>query len=159
RLELFLTYAPRPDDRDWQRLLTRTAPGLVIEGQLRTMVTVVAAPQQALTLAELPIVSGIRLPRPAVSAVRPAVDEKGGHPEALRASGLERWHAQGNRGKGVRVAVIDGDFRGYERFRGKQLPAEVRFLDLTAERNSTLEPDPFPGDAAAAGSGTQCALA
>jgi hypothetical protein len=59
----------------------------------------------------------------------------------------------------VRVAVIDGDFRGYQGLLGKQLPAGTRYIDLTAERNPNLEPDPFPGEPNLLGHGTQCALA
>jgi hypothetical protein len=59
----------------------------------------------------------------------------------------------------VRVAVIDGDFRGYEKLKGKGLPATTRYVDFTAERNPTIVPDPFPGDPQGIGQGTQLAQA
>jgi len=57
------------------------------------------------------------------------------------------------------VAVIDGDFRGFEKFKGKGLPADTQYVDFTAERNSTITPDAFPGDPPAIGQGTQFAQA
>jgi hypothetical protein len=122
---------------------------------------VVARPDQVPALAKLRQVAGVRLPR----AARPQVQAPAGGNEdpraALRASGLERLHQLGHRGKGTRVAIIDGDFQGYQQMikRG-QLPAGTRCLDLTAERNRDLTPDPFPTTGKEAlGHGTRCALA
>jgi hypothetical protein len=159
RYEVFLTYAPGPDDAVWREVLQRAAPELVIEGRLGTMVTAVASPKDLLPLAGLPIVSGIRLPRAATPSPRPVGDTKGDNAEVLRAAGVSNLHALGHRGRGVRAAVVGGDFRGWERYRGKELPAETRYVDLTAERNPTIEPDPFPGEASGDGAGTQAALA
>ena len=50
----------------------------------------------------------------------------------------------GMRGQRVRVAVIDGDFRGWEELVGRRLPRATRYLDLTAERSDLLQPDPQP---------------
>jgi hypothetical protein len=55
--------------------------------------------------------------------------------------------------------VIDSDFRGFEKLKGKALPANTRYVDFTSERNSTLLPDPFPAPAQGIGSGTQFAQA
>jgi hypothetical protein len=157
RMEVFLTYAPGPDDLEWRRQLTRAAPGLVIEGRLDTMVTVAAWPRQAPTLARLPIVSGVRLPRPAVPMLRPAGEAPGD--DAPRSAAPDRPHAAGGKGQGVRIAVVDGDFRGWDRLREGRPARHVRYVDLTAERSPSLEPDPYPRDEAAVGTGTQAALA
>ena len=158
RMEIFLTVPPSEVDQDWRRALRQAAPGLVLEGRLGTLVTGVAPPREAASLAALPVVSVVRLPRPALPVLETAAS---GHPdvrEVFRASGVDSLFARGYRGRGVRIAVIDGDFRGYERFKGKGLPANLDYVDLTAERNASLLPDPFPGDAAAVGAGTQAAL-
>jgi hypothetical protein len=39
--------------------------------------------------------------------------------------GVDRWHAAGHRGAGVKVAVLDSGFRGYRACLGKALPARV----------------------------------
>jgi hypothetical protein len=158
RMELILAYTPGEDDHDWQRSLTRAA-SVAIEGRLGPIITIQGFPRQATALAALPSVSVVRLLRPAVPSLRSGVEAKGDDREALRVSGVERLHAAGLRGRGVRVAIVDGDFRGYERFQGKQLPAGIRYVDLTAERNWSLEPDPFPSEPDTIGQGTQCALA
>jgi len=80
--------------------------------------------------------------------------------EPLRKSGVEQLHLMGRQGKGTRVAVIDGDFRGWEKLRGKQLPAKTRMIDLTAERSPDLLPDPEPAaNPGELGSGTRYAQA
>jgi hypothetical protein len=158
RMEVILTTTPRPGDTAWENELNRAAGGLVIEGRLESIVTVIAAPRSAASLARLPSVSTIRLPRSASSAsTESSTDQAAWDP--LRASGLDRLHTRGGRGQGVRLAIIDGDFRGYERFLGRGLPRETGYIDMTAERNPLLEPDAFPGPPDAIGHGTQCALA
>src|SRR5262249_40577274 len=78
---------------------------------------------------------------------------------ALKLSGVAQLHARGFKGKGIHVAVLDADFRGWQKQQmdGK-LNAKTRFLDLTTERNTNLEPDPQPGDPDALGHGTHCAV-
>jgi subtilisin family serine protease len=39
--------------------------------------------------------------------------------------GVDRWHAAGIRGRGVKVAILDTGFRGYRAQLGKALPAQV----------------------------------
>jgi hypothetical protein len=158
RMEVILTTTPRPGDSAWETELSRAAGGLVIEGRLGSIVTVIAAPGSAVNLARLPSVSTIRLLRGASSASRESPEGQAPW-DVLRATGLDRLHARRARGQGIRLAIIDGDFRGYERFLGSGLPRETRYIDMTAERNPFLEPDPFPGPADAIGHGTQCALA
>ena len=94
-----------------------------------------------------------------MSSLRSATVANADNQAALQATAMSRYHAQGKKGKGVRVAVIDGDFRGFEKLKGQALPAKTRYVDFTAERNPTLLPDPFPGDAQGIGQGTQLAQA
>jgi hypothetical protein len=158
RLEVILAFTPAAHERGWQGPLLRAAPGLVIEGRLGPVVSIVARPNQAPALAALPEVAAVRLPRVARPQLEPG--EPNDAPRALLASGLTDLHRLGHRGKGTTLAVVAGDFRGWQqRVAAKQLPASTRVVDLTRERNRDLEPDPFPGDPQQPGPGTLQALA
>ncbi len=159
RLELFLTYSPGPDDQSWRGQLQRAAPGLVIEGRLGTMLTVKVSLKSLMTLAQVPVVSGIREPRPAISQWAQTSQSRGDNVEAFRRIGLDALHTQGHRGRGIRAAVVDNDFRGWEQARNEKALPNVRYVDLTAERNSSLQPDAFPEHNVLIGAGTQRALA
>jgi hypothetical protein len=159
RMQVILTYAPDELEVSWRRAFITATSGIVIEGRLGSVVTVFGPPKLATALAALPMVSAVRLPPPAVSFLRTPIGEKGDNQSALQAAGLAKFHAQGKRGQGVRVVVIDGDFRGYEKLKGKGLPANTRYVDFTAERNPEILPDPFAGDPQGIGQGTQFAQA
>jgi hypothetical protein len=157
RMEVILSRTPEDGERGWRRTLEREAPDLIYEGRLGPLVTVTALLADAPELAQLPEVSTVRLPRPARPQLIPLKGSAADDSKALRALGI---YKVGVPAKGVRVAVIDSDFRGFEGFiKNKQLPPRVRYVDLTAERNRDLRPDPFPGDAQEVGHGTRCALA
>lgn len=160
RIEVILFQPPAPGSDDWQQTLTQAVPGLLVEGRAGAIVTVLAPPRAAFALAELPVVSGLRLPRPApeplatATALPPADDAA-----VLAATGLAEWHRKGWQGQRVRLAVVGNDFEGYARFVGRGLPARTRYVDLTAARNPEMQPDPYPGPAGRVGYATQCALA
>jgi len=162
RLEVILALTPDDSERAWRRELTSAAPGLVIEGRVGPLVTVVVPPDQARAkedgsgLAALPIVSTVRLPRS--GQPRATGGERVNSADALRQSGLGRLHEANFKGKGVPLAVIDGDFAGWQALVGKKLPPRTRLIDLTAERNPDLKPDPMPS-AEGIGHGTHVALA
>jgi hypothetical protein len=170
RLEVVLATEPAARERDWAVPLMRAAPGLVVEGRLGQVVSVRARPDQAVALAALPEVAAVRLPRLPQTDMRPAA-LKDTNWKPVQASGLARLQAMGHRGSGTRLAVIGADFRGWQALVGKGLPASTRLIDLTAERNPDLLPDPFPaprpGELPAAdrapskdeapGAGTRCA--
>jgi hypothetical protein len=158
RLQLILAEAPAADDALWQKRLVAAVPQLVIEGRVGPYVGVLLPLNKVQAVAALPQVSLVRLPRSAAPLPLPASEAVGGNAAALKASGLAELHARGQRGKGVRLAVISGDFRGWEAFRGKGLPKNTRLLDLTSERNTSIEPEAYEAEAKQ-GYGTQCALA
>ena len=158
RMEVILSAVP-VDDQAWQRELTQAAPGARIEGRLGPLVSLRASPKQAEDLAKLPVISTVRLPRPASVQILPPSHIPTDNSQVFRAIGLDRLHAAGFRGQRVRVAVVGSDFQGYERFLGKQLPAGTRDVDLTAECEPNIEPKKFPGDASAIGRDTERALA
>lgn len=160
RFEVILFQPPRPGDEEWQHTLTQAAPDMVIEGRTGAIVTALAPPRAALALAELPLVSGVRLPRPApepliARTALPVRDDR----QLLEATGIAAWHSQGWLGQNVRLAVVGNDFEGYERFIGHGLPASTRYVDLTAARSPDMQPEPYAGPAGRVGYATQCALA
>jgi hypothetical protein len=141
RLEVIL--AETPSDRSWFLHLKGAAPGLVVEGRLGPLVSVRAALNQAKLLAALADVAAVRLPRGAETRVETPTPVEGWDP--LQASGVAKLQAMNHKGRGVRVAVIDGDFSG-RALVAKQLPDDVRVIDLTRARNEDLLPDPEPGE-------------
>ncbi|HEY7311262.1 MAG TPA: hypothetical protein VH643_18010 [Gemmataceae bacterium] len=157
RLQVILAGTPAPDDRSYRTLLARAAPGLVVEGRLGPLVTVVANANQAPALAALPDVTGVRLP-PLPQPARPsATADNARWRPLLESSGAARLQAMGHKGRGTRLAIVDSDFRGWEALRGKGLPPDTRLFDFTAERNADMQPDPFPAGEGY-GSGTRHAL-
>jgi len=159
RMQLILNEAPRAGDETWHKKLVAAVPQLLVEGHAGPYVGVLLPLSKVPAVAALPQVSLIRLPKPGTPLVLPASDVLGGNAAALKASGLADLHARGPRGKGVRLAVISGDFRGWEAFVGKGLPKNTRLVDLTRERNASLEPEPYVEGEVKQGYGTQCALA
>jgi hypothetical protein len=159
RMEMILSATPPPEDRTWRDRLEEAVVGLVIEGRLGPVVSVLAPANQAPALAALADVSTVRLPRSGEPRVLPLPASKGDGPAAVRQAGLDLLHGLNHRGRGVRVVIIDGDFRGWQALVGKQLPKKTSYMDLTAERNLGLLPDEPPGDPNVQGAGTQCAVA
>jgi hypothetical protein len=165
RMEVILATTPGDFAVGWRDALVAAAPSLFVEGRLGPIVTCVARAGQALGLAELPLVSTVRLPRPARVAVAAGIKTDGDNARALAQSGLADLHKRGFRGRcdprtPVRVAVIDADFSGYEELvKAKRLPANTRYLDLTAERSYDLLPEPPANGPGGPGHGARCALA
>lgn len=164
RLEVILGHTPRATENDW--LVTLAAvPGVTVEGRMGPLVTVAGVPGDiAPRLAALPEVAAVRLPRLARHAPPGPKGEVPAKWERLRASGLTRLHELGMRGRGTRIVLVSDDFHGWETLKGRKdgkipLPDPV-LVDLTAERNRDLRPDPFPSASkdVAQGHGTRCAV-
>jgi hypothetical protein len=148
-----------PNDEAWKLTLSETVPGIFVESQLGAFVTGTLRLDQVKALAAAPLVSFIRLPRAPQVNVSPELAIKGDNQKALELTGLKELHGRGYRGKGVRVAIIDRDFRGWEDLvKRKLLPVKTRLVDLTTELNPEIYPAPGEGGAGA-GHGTQCAQA
>ncbi len=159
RLELILAQTPVGASRGWREALVQFAPSLFIESQLGSVVTATVRLGQARDLAALPFVSVVRLAQGPRVEVVGAPRPKGDAAAVLGQSGLAELHRRGKRGQGVRLAIIDTDFRGWETLvQEGRLPARTRLIDLTIEQNPELVAD-APGDGKAVGHGTQCALA
>jgi hypothetical protein len=157
RFEVLLAQTPDPDDRAWRGVLT-AGTDLLIDGRLGPLVTVVGPLGDVLKLAAREEIVGVRLPRLGRSRYQTQnPDNK--PPSALEITGLVQLYDKGHRGKGSRVAVVDDDFRGWEKaVQDGKLAEKTRLLDITRERNRSFEPDPYPDDAAAVGFGTRNAM-
>jgi hypothetical protein len=148
------------DDRDWKLMLQELTPGFAVEGQLGHFVTGTLRLDQVKRLALSPLVSVIRLPRPPRVDVAANVKVKGDNAKALEQSNLKELHARGYKGQGVRIGIIDRDFRGWETLvQKKLLPAKTRLVDLTTELDPEAYPAPNSGDPDQIGHGTLCAQA
>jgi hypothetical protein len=158
-MEVLLSHAAARDELHWQQTLRQAAPGLVIEGRLGPLVTVYGPIGDALALAASPAVSTIRLPRS--GEPRLLSDGKNDPTDLLKTEDVQRLQAFGRKTKRARLAVVDGDFRGWEALvADKKLPADTRLLDLTMAHNPFLVPDTAPaGDAIGIGSRFAAAVA
>jgi hypothetical protein len=179
RVEVMLTYAPDESDNVWREQIRVVNPTTTIEGRLGNVVTLtVATAEQAGQIARLNFVQSVRLPRtatlpaPAANKEEPKKDEKEKvrHDRLMQVRAdeafdplkdlrLDRLHAHGRRGAGLRIAVIDTDFTGFEKYVGKGLPRTTHYADLTAERSTEIVPEPAATPAGGVGPGTWCALA
>jgi hypothetical protein len=155
RVQVALVGNVTPEDRAWRVMLHETVPGFFIEGQFGQFVTGTIRLDQVKRLASAPIISVIRLPRVQNVDVDPEVKIKGDNAKALEQTKLKELHERGYRGKGVRVGIIDRDFRGWKTLvQKKLLPAKTNLVDLATE----LDPDAF-GAEDVIGHGTLCAQA
>jgi hypothetical protein len=160
RLQVVLAHVPDPDDTSWRTRLTGAAPHLFVEGRLGQFVTGIAPANEATGLASLSEVSVVRLARPPRVHVDAALKITGDSARARRQSGLDALHKSNFRGKGIRLAIVDTDFRGWaEMVKSKHLPSSTRLVDLTTALDPNLRPAPYAGDAKGIGHGTQCAMA
>lgn len=69
--------------------------------------------------------------------------------EGLRVVGANFWHDAGIKGQGVKVAIIDGGFKGYKRLLGRELPPEERVIVRSFNRDEDIEADESHGTAVA----------
>src|SRR5262249_38229168 len=77
-------------------------------------------------------------------------------PGVLGSTGLQMLRSIPSSGKGLRIAIMDSDFRGAAGVIGKSLPASTRYVDLGAECDPKLTSASIEG--AEQGSGTRTAL-
>jgi hypothetical protein len=152
KIEVILSRRPAENDRRFEEHLLRVAPDSVIEYRLGAVVAIKTGLENVAALAKSREVRTIRLPRPAAPSSLQAPAEAEAHPMALRTWSARRLYEQGGLGRGIHVAVISDDFRGYQRFIRRGLPRNVELLDLTAEREEQLQPEPLPGDPLGIGS-------
>jgi len=148
------------DESGWKELLRETAPGFFVESQLGQFVTGIVRVDQVKRLAASPVIDVIRFPHMTHVNVDPSIVIKGDNAKAVEQTKLKELHARGYRGQGVKVGIIDRDFRGWDKLIEKKLlPAKTRLVDLTTEANPKIEPNGYPQDGVEYGHGTLCARA
>lgn len=152
RIEVVLARTPDETSRFWREELQRTAPGAMIEGRLGPLVSLLARTTQVARLAQLPGVVNVRLPRVALSQVL-AQPVTGWPTNYLYSSNVDRLHNLPHGGQGLRLVVLDSDFRGYKKF----VTGKVQFIDLSAECRPNI--DPVSTDGSEPGTGTLTAAA
>jgi hypothetical protein len=158
RMEVILASIPTTADDSWRRALEHAAPGSSVEGRLGPLVTLKARANHAASLASLPGVITLRLPRPAVSVSLSSPLPLERNPKTPQGRRLDGMKLAGQRGRGLRVAVIDDDFRGHERYLGKGLSTHTRYVDITAQCDPDIRPEGFSGASQRTEPGMQCAL-
>ncbi|MCS7045758.1 MAG: hypothetical protein NZO58_05335, partial [Gemmataceae bacterium] len=89
------------------------APNAFVEGILGSFVTAELPIGQVKNLAALVDVVNIRLPIPASGDIDPSLPGEFEPAQVLATTGLAQLHQRGARGQGVRVAIVDADFRGW----------------------------------------------
>jgi subtilisin family serine protease len=57
--------------------------------------------------------------------------------EGVKVMGVDKWHAAGFRGKGIKVGVIDSGFKFYKDLRGTYLPENFEPVDIAAQLGET----------------------
>lgn len=154
RVEVVFAQEPAPGDSNWERLLRGTASSVRVEGLVGNVATVTAHAHQVTELARPTSVIWVRQPRTGQGITPPLRPTTSDPWEASR---LKLFHQLGHQGQGIKVAIVAGDFRGFDQFVGKRLPAGTRLLDLTAARNPDMRPDPMP-EGEGVGQGTLMAL-
>jgi hypothetical protein len=159
RVDLLLENEPREGWRDARFRARTAATGVSVEGLVGLVATVrVAHGRDVARLAELPMVRSVRLPRAGSETAVPLAGAAAPEPaDVLASSRVAELHRIGYRGQGMRVAVVASEFPGVLGMTGKQLPAGTRLVDLTAELNPDLLPN--PADPNRPGVGTVAALA
>lgn len=166
RVEVVLRGTPTELDDEWRQSLAGLRGAIGIEGRVGPLVTGQVRPAGIEFLASRDEVSSIRLPQASRPMILPPFDPKKPVdlpvdfvPLGRETTAPSTLGSLPRRSTPHRAAVIDSDFRGFERFVGKELPKQTQLLDFTAERNTTLLPDPVAGDGNEWGVGTRLALA
>jgi hypothetical protein len=155
RMEVILVAPPVDQDKEWRSNLRRAAPDALIEGRIGSIVTVKTKARHALALATVPGVSTLRLPvRGQSQVIAPPADSL---PGVLGSNALQFLRSVPHQGQGLRIAVLDSDFRGAASVIGKQLPGSTQVIDLGSETDPALRPASIAGTEL--GSGVRSAVA
>ncbi|MBN2797981.1 MAG: TonB-dependent receptor [Deltaproteobacteria bacterium] len=114
---LRVVVVPSEPAATWASAVRSQLPGAAVERVAGGMVQVRIAPSRLGELAGVPGVGRVRAP------YRPSLHEV--QSEALDKLRVPAWHEAGYLGEGVRIAVLDVGFSGYEALLGTELPAAV----------------------------------
>ncbi|HWR26343.1 MAG TPA: S8 family serine peptidase, partial [candidate division Zixibacteria bacterium] len=115
-------------DGDKSYIKTLEDNGAVVEAVNKDLVQASVSPSSLQIIAELPFVNYVRRP------LRPYLDVVSEGAGVINAS---RLHNMGLRGQGVKIAIIDGGFAGYQSKLGTELPGNVTVKSLRADQDIT----------------------
>ncbi|MEI7685924.1 MAG: hypothetical protein WCL32_12930 [Planctomycetota bacterium] len=138
-----ILFSGEPTSDDIRRELGNAVPTFQLEGLLGNAVSGQVPGGQILALAGIPRVSVVRRPHVTLPDIDPAVKTSINISGVFSETGVSSLHSTGRRGRGVKIAILDRDFRHWQKFVDAQkLPANTRFVDLTSERSVDLTPLP-----------------
>src|ERR671915_38759 len=79
----------------------------------------------------LPLLAGLA----ALLCLAPAAGQEGPTAAHVERPGAAAWHRAGEKGRGVKVAVLDTDFFGYRDELGRTLPRAVKARSFRRDRD------------------------
>ncbi len=95
------------------------------------------------SLAALEAVAWVRTP------LTPVWEQGSTVSEGVRLMGVEAWHSENIKGQGIKIAVIDGGFKGYKAKLGSELPPAERVIVRSFTSEEDIEADERHGTAVA----------
>ena len=119
------------------------AAGGRVEAVYKNLVQAFVPIKSVNALAGLSAVSWVRTP------LEPVWEQGNTVSEGVRVIGANLWHDAGIKGRGVKVAIVDGGFKGYQRLLGSELPPEERVIVRSFNRDEDIEADERHGTAVA----------
>jgi hypothetical protein len=141
RVRIVLEAARASDVREIESRVA--ALGGRVEAVYQNLVQVFVPIKAVNALAGLSAVSWVRTP------LTPIWEQGSTVSEGVRVIGANLWHDAGIKGQGVKVAIIDGGFKGYQRLLGRELPPAERVIVRSFNRDEDIEADERHGTAVA----------
>lgn len=114
-----------------------------VEAIYRNLIQALVPVKAVTALAGLSSVSWVRTP------LVPVWEQGNTVSEGVRVIGANLWHDAGIKGQGVKVAIVDGGFKGYQRLLGSELPPAERVIVRSFNREEDIEADERHGTAVA----------
>jgi subtilisin family serine protease len=141
RVRIVLEAARASDVREIESRVA--ALGGRVEAVYQNLVQAFVPMKAVSALASLGSVSWVRTP------LTPIWEQGFTVSEGVRVIGANLWHDAGIKGQGVKVAIIDGGFKGYQRLLGSELPPAERVIVRSFNRDEDIEADERHGTAVA----------
>ncbi len=120
-----------------------TALGGRVEAVYQNLVQAFVPMRAVNALASVNSVAWVRTP------LTPVWEQGNTISEGVRVLGANFWHSAGIKGQGVKVAIIDAGFRGYQRLLGGELPPAERVIVRSFTRDEDIEAGKSHGTAVA----------
>lgn len=152
RVEAVLETVPVGSARDVRFLLQNQVSGATLEGIIGVVATIrLQRVADVPLLAALPNIRTLRLPRgghDTLSLDTANAPDSVKLNSLLQSSKVAELHRLGYQGQGVHLVVIGSGFPGVDALIGKELPHTTQIIDLTAELDPSLKPQPAASESA-----------